>query len=112
MFFNKSDYVPFEETIQPLTYFIDIMFDIDIKHKLDNLFMKYRDSIFTNVNATTELNTIIKEAIAKILTNLSDKYKKKLYQYYTDDGIIQCIYRTISGLSRDYIEIRFEQEKV
>lgn len=84
--------ISFENFLAPINLICDVVYDDSIKSEVSRIKELYKTDILKNPNSISEINEIIKAGIKQVIVTLSSKYREKLKQIYSDDGIILYIH--------------------
>jgi len=88
----------FENDIFGLDAIIDIIFNRELKSFVNIVFEKYRDASLKVESSHKEIDGHIKISVKKCLLLISKSYMKKLYNTFSQDGLIYYIYSCFYNL--------------
>jgi len=88
----NSRLTKFEDEIFALESIIELVYNRELKESANVIFEKYRNEGLTSLSSQKDIDEYIKDAVKKCLKLTSNKYRKQLYNTFSEDGLIYYIY--------------------
>jgi len=88
----------FEEDTFALDTIIDLIFNRELKYKINILFEKYREGSLKEESSQQEVDEYIKIAVKRCLQLISSFYRKQLFETFSKDGLVYYIYSCFYNL--------------
>jgi len=88
----------FEEDTFALDTIIDLIFNRELKYKINILFEKYREGSLKEESSQQEVDEYIKIAVKRCLQLVSSFYRKQLFETFSKDGLVYYIYSCFYNL--------------
>lgn len=99
----------FEAVLQPLDIIINLVFDNQVTAEIGELYSKYKDDLGKTKSSRTDIKTIINNCSKHSLILLSKRYRKRLLQFYSTDGLAYYTYVRINRLTINFLEELIDQ---
>ena len=99
----------FEMILQPLDIMINLVFDNHIQPSMDELYLKYKEDLIKTKSANEDIKTVINNSSKQSLSLLSKRYRRRLLQFYSQDGLAYYIYVRVNRLTINLLEELIEQ---
>ncbi len=105
MIFKQKFINNYQQDIEILYDIATLQFELNIQ-RVQALLNKYKEEISTHRSAAEEIKNLIKELIKYTINNSSTKYINHMYQYFSEEGLINIIYVFINEKINNYISSR------